>query len=122
MVPGQSLEEVSWLLRVAMGRRRSIAAVYDGRIRLRCPYRLGWNREGQRRVLCYQYGGARASGLDPRGARSNWRCVAVDKLSKIELLEDVWHTAANHSRPQTCMVEVEMEMEDQPEETPQNGQ
>lgn len=122
MVPGQSPEEVNQLLRVSMARRWPMVAVYDGRRRLLCPHRLGWNRESQRRVLCYQYGGASASGLDRKGALSNWRCLAVDKLSKIELRQDVWHTAANQPRPQTCIVEVEMDVEDQPEETPQNGQ
>jgi len=57
MAPGQSPEEVLRLLRVAVGLRRPMAAVYDDRRRLLCPHRLGWNREGQRRVLCYQYGG-----------------------------------------------------------------
>jgi hypothetical protein len=82
MVSGQSPEKVNRLLRVAMGRRRPMPAVYDRRRRLLCPHRLGWNREGQRRVLCYQYGGASGSGLDPRGALSNWWCLAVDKTLK----------------------------------------
>ena len=119
MAPGQSPEEVLRLLRVALGYRRSIAAVYDDCSRRLCPHRLGWNKEGQRRVLCYQYGGASVSGLEPGDARSNWRCLAVDKLSIVELLQDSWHTAPNHSRPQTCIVRVEMDVEDQPDDTPQ---
>ena len=122
MAPGQSPEEVLRLLRVAVGHRRPIAAVYDDCRRLLCPYRLGWNREGERRVLCYQYGGASVSGLEPRGAQSNWRCLAVDKLLRVELLQDSWHTAPNHSRPQTCIAQVEMDVEDQPEDAPQKGQ
>lgn len=122
MAPGQSPEEVNRLLRVAVGRRWPIAAVYDDCRRMLCPHRLGWNKEGQRQVLCYQYGGASVSGLAPGGARSNWRGLAVDKLSTVELLQDSWHTAPNHSRPQTCIVQVEMDVEDQPEQAPQNGQ
>ena len=119
MAPGQSPEEVIRLLRVAVGGRLPIAGVYDDCSRRLCPHRLGWNKEGQRRVLCYQYGGASVSGLEPGGARSNWRCLAVDKLSMVELLQDSWHTAPNHSRPQTCIVQVEMDVEDQPDDTPQ---
>jgi hypothetical protein len=87
MAPGQTPEEVLRLLRAAVGHKRPIAAVYNDCRRLLCPHRLGWNREGQRRVLCYQYGGASLSGLEPRGARSNWRCLAVDKLLRVELFQ-----------------------------------
>jgi hypothetical protein len=121
MAPGQAAEEWLRLLRVAVGLRRPIAAVYEERRRLLCPHRLGWNREGQRRVLCYQYGGASVSGLELRGAQSNWRCLAVDKLLQVELLQDSWHTAPNHSGPQTCIAQVEMDVEDQPEDAPQKG-
>ncbi len=122
MTRRQSPEAALRLLRVAVGYRRPIAAVYDDCKRLLCPHRLGWNREGERRVLCYQYGGTSVSGLEPRRARSNWRCLAVDKLLRVELLRDSWHTAPNHSRPQTCIARVEMDVEDQPEDAPQKGQ
>jgi hypothetical protein len=122
MAPGQSPEEVLRLLRVAVGHRRPIAAVYDDCRRLLCPHRLGRNKEGERRVLCYQYGGTSVSGLESRDARSNWRCLAVDKLLRVELLRDSWHMAPNHSRPQTCIAQVEMDVEDQPQDAPQKGQ
>jgi hypothetical protein len=121
MAQRQSLEEVNRLLRLAMGERRPIGAMYHNRRRVLCPHRLGWNKEGQRRVLCYQSGGASTSGLDPKGAQSNWRCLAVDKLSMVEIREDVWQTAENHSRPQTCIAQVEMDVEDQPKTRYQTG-
>jgi len=122
MASDQTLEEVNRLLQMAVGHRLAIEAVYDNCRRLLCPHRLGWNKEGRRRVLCYQYGGVSVSGLEPRGAQSNWRCLAVEKLSMVELLLDGWHTAPNHSRPQSCIVQVEVEVEDQPEDSPQRGQ
>ena len=67
--------------------------------RLFCPHRLGRNRAGELRVLCYQYGGERQSGLEAVGSPANWRCIALEKLSRVELLEGAWHTAPNHSRP-----------------------
>jgi hypothetical protein len=60
-------------------------------------------------VLCYQYGGDSESGLKPAGASDNWRCLAVEKLSHVELLDGPWQTAENHSRPQTCIEEVELD-------------
>jgi hypothetical protein len=64
------------------------------------------------RVLCYQYGGESGSGLQAAGSPANWRCVALEKLSRVELLEGVWQTAPTHSRPQTCVAEVDVEAED----------
>jgi hypothetical protein len=122
MAPSQSLEEVNQRLRLSVRRRQPISAVYDGCRRELCPHRLGWNRDDERRVLCYQSGGDSVSGLGEPGARSNWRCLAVEKLSQVEWTSDTWHTAPNHSRPQTCIVRVEMDVEDYPEREPQNGQ
>jgi hypothetical protein len=48
------------------------------------------------RVLCYQYGGESGSGLQAAGSPANWRCVALEKLSRVELLEGVW---ANRAEP-----------------------
>jgi hypothetical protein len=46
------------------------------------------------RVLCYQYAGESQSGLGPVGAPQNWRCLAVEKLSDVELLEAPWLDSA----------------------------
>jgi hypothetical protein len=110
------------MLGLSIRQRHPITAMYNGCRRQLCPHRLGWNNDEERRVLCYQYGGDSVSGLDEPGARSNWRCLAVEKLSEVELMPGPWHTAPNHSRPQTCIVRVEMDVEDQPEDNPQNGQ
>ena len=110
------------LVRSAVVGRRPMAASYHGRHRLLCPHRLGWNRKKQSRVLCYQYGGDSERGLEPAGSPANWRCMAVDELGEVKLLEDVWRTAANHLRPQTCIAEVDVDAEDQPDRDPQKGQ
>jgi hypothetical protein len=86
-----------------------------------CPHRLGRNRLGQPRVLCYQYGGESESGLGPIGSPENWRCVVFEKLRRVELLNDSWKTAPNHSRPATCVVDADIDADDQPERDPQKG-
>ena len=101
--------------------RRPIAASYNGLPRLFCPHRLGRNKEGELRVLCYQYGGASESGLQLLGSPANWRCIVLEKLRTVELLEDGWHTAPNHSRPATCVITPDIDAEDYPERDPQNG-
>jgi hypothetical protein len=93
----------------AIIQRRPIAALYRRRRRLLCPHLLGWNRHRRLQVLCYQYGGE--SGLKPAGASDNWRCLAAENLSQLELLEGSWQTAENHSRPQTCIEEVELDVD-----------
>jgi hypothetical protein len=119
LAPIQGTEEIYRLVRRAVVSRSPISAIYHGYGRLLCPHRLGWNRRRQPRVLCYQYGGESQSGLQPVGASANWRCIAVDELSQVELLDDAWRTAPNHSRPQTCVAEVDVDADDQPDRDPQ---
>lgn len=116
------LEDVYQTVREAVQNRRPIAAVYHNRRRLLCPYRLGRNKSGQLRALCYQYGGESESGLEPAGSPANWRCIAVDKLSGVELLSGAWRTAPNHSRPASCIVNADVDAEDYPPRDPPQGQ
>ena len=118
----QTVEDIYRLVWSAVASRRPIEASYHKRYRLFCPHRLGRNREGKLRVLCYQYGGESESGLEPAGSPANWRCVAVEKLSRVKLLDDAWRTAPNHSRPASCVVEPDIDAEDHPAGDPQNGQ
>jgi hypothetical protein len=117
----QTVEEIYARVWTAIAARRPVAAVYHGHRRLLCPHRLGTNERGALRVLCYQYGGDSQSGLEPTGSPSNWRCLVLEKLSKVELLEDSWRTASNHSRPASCLVNPHIDAEDYPERE-QNGQ
>lgn len=105
----------------AVESRRPISAAYHGHHRLFCPHRLGRNSRGERRVLCYQYDGESESGLGPPGSPSNWRCVALEELSKVKLLRGRWRTAPNHSRPAHCIVDVDIDAEDHRLGNPQQG-
>jgi hypothetical protein len=108
----QTVEDIYRLVWTAVEDRRPMGALYHGRRRLLCPHQLGRNREGQLRVLCYQYGGESDSGLELAGSPANWRCIVLEKLSKVELLDGTWRTAPNHSRPQTCVVIADIDAED----------
>jgi hypothetical protein len=118
----QTVEDIYRLVWAAVANKKPMRAIYKERPRLLCPHRLGRNQAGQRRVLCYQYGGESESGLEPIGSPANWRCIVLEKLWAVELLEDSWKTAPNHSRPATCVVEADIDAEDQPERDPQKGQ
>ena len=74
----QPIEDIYRLIWTAVRGRHAVAAVYKQRRRLLCPHRLGRNKQGQLRVLCYQYGGESESGLQrlvhpPTGAALRWR-------------------------------------------------
>jgi len=118
----QTVEDIYRVVWMAVSAKRPIVAVYHGRRRFLCPHRLGRNTEGQLRVLCYQYGGDSKSGLQPSGSPANWRCLVLGKLRRVELFEDVWRTAPNHSRPARCVMEADIDAEDHPERDPQKGQ
>jgi hypothetical protein len=108
----QTMEEIYRLVWAAVASKQPMEAVYRRHSRQLCPHRLGRNRDGQLRVLCYQYGGASEGGLQPEGSSANWRCLAVGKLSRVRLLEDVWRTAPNHSRPSSCVTDPDIDAED----------
>ena len=108
----QTVEDIYGLVWTAVVSKRPIRAVYNGCERWFCPHRLGRNQESQIRVLCYQYGGQSGSGLQAAGSPANWRCIVLEKLSRVELVEGAWHTAPNHSRLQTCVVKVDVDAED----------
>jgi hypothetical protein len=117
----QAVEEIYKLVWTAVANKQPMEAAYQGRHRLFCPHRLGRNKEGQLRVLCYQYGGDRQTGLQTPGSFTNWRCVALERLTRVKLSAGGWHTAPNHSRPGSCVAEADMDAEDQPERDPQKG-
>lgn len=64
----QTVEDMYRLVWAAVASKRPVEATYHGRRRLFCPHRLGRNKAGQPRVLCYQYGGDSESGLEPEGS------------------------------------------------------
>jgi len=113
---GQGLNEAYEFLLRAAARRQPVAAMYDSQPRLLCPHVLG-RKSGRFHVLFYQFGGSSNSGLPvaPEGAGD---CLAVEKLSHVELSAEAWHTQ-QRSRRQTCIDEVDFDVDSQLEEDPQ---
>src|SRR5947199_3141038 len=107
----QSVEEIYEVLKTAILTRTPIAATYNDRRRFLCPHTLGRSKDESFHALCYQFGGSSNSGLQPRRSPDNWRCIRLDKLSEVELIEGRWHTPENHSRPQSCIAFVEYDSE-----------
>jgi len=115
---GSGVSEIYELLRYAAARRQPVAATYDQRPRLLCPH-VGGRKSGYLHVFCYQFGGSSNSvePLAPEG-RGVWRCLAVEKLSQVELRTGAWYTEPR-SQKQTCIDEVDFDTDTQPGEQPQ---
>ena len=114
----RAVNETYELLRRAAARRQPVAAIYDGLPRLLCPHVLG-RKAGEFHVLVYQIGGSSSSGWPLKASQSGiWRCLAVEKLSQIELSAEAWRTPPR-SRRQTCIDEVDFDVDDQSAEDPQ---
>jgi hypothetical protein len=114
----QAVSDIYELLRLAAARRQAVAAIYDGLPRLLCPHVLG-RKSGRLHAFVYQFEGSSHSGLPmaPEGV-GGWRCLAVEKLSQVELRANAWHTEARSPR-QTCVDEVDFDADAQAEEDPQ---
>ena len=112
------VSEIYELLRYAAARRQPVAATYDGQPRLLCPH-VGGRKLSRRHVFCYQFGGS-SNSVEPLAAedRGVWRCLAVEKLSQVELRTGTWHTEPRSPR-QTCIDEIDFDADAQPEEDPQ---
>jgi hypothetical protein len=117
----QVVKEIYALLRLAAARRQPVAATYEGLLRLLCPHVLG-RKSGRLHVFCYQFGGSSNSGLARTpGKVGGWRCLAVERLSQVELRTDAWHTESRSPR-QTCIDEIDFDADAQSGDNPQKGQ
>ncbi len=97
------------LIREAILNKRQVHATYHGHRREMCPHALG-TKNGRKQALFYQFGGTSRTGLGPIGSSDNWRCIPIAWLSDIAISDGPWYTAPDHSRRQTCVGTVEVEV------------
>jgi hypothetical protein len=97
------------LIRQAILEKKAIYATYSGLHREMCPHVIG-TKNGKPQALFYQYGGESSSRpIQPDGSPDNWRCIEIAKLSNVQIADvGIWHTAPDHSRPQTCVGDVDV--------------
>lgn len=92
----------------AIVNKKIVIAMYDGYERIMCPHVLG-TKKGRQQALFYQFAGGSKSGLSPDGSPNNWRCLFLDQLTNVSSQDahGEWHTAPDHSRPQTCVDHIQ---------------
>lgn len=99
-------------IREAIARRQQVIAVYGGHRREMCPHAIGLGAGGNEQALFYQFAGGSSKGnaslLDER---DRWRCMALDALNDVEVRDGEWYSAGNHSAPNTCIKEIDLEVD-----------
>lgn len=88
------------LIETAIKNKISLSFDYDGRIRHASPHEYGLDKNGEHKLMTYQYGGDSSKPLPPDG---EWRCLFLNKISNLKTNDDAWHTRNDHSRPNTCI-------------------
>lgn len=94
------------LLREAIAKQKQVRCLHQGHERFICPHVIGM-KNGRRKILAYQFAGGSSSVLPPGG---DWRCMFVDDIMSVEIMDGPWHTGKGDSRPQTCVDQIELEV------------
>jgi len=86
--------------------RKQVTCTYQGRYREVCPHAVGW-KDGQEKVLVYQFGGQSSQALPPGG---EWRCLFVNQVRNAQSRDGNWYTGHSHLEPQTCVDDIDLEV------------
>ena len=94
------------LIKQAIQTKQQVVAMYLGDWQEMCPHVLGL-KDGEENCWFYLFGGTSSSaGRNLMG----WRCMKVGELSNVSIRPGPWHTDPRHSRPQTCVDEIDVEV------------
>jgi hypothetical protein len=96
------------IVREALAHKRTVIAMYDGFRRELCPWAIG-SRHGVQRGLFYQRGGLTSSGPVVPGAPNNWRCMDLERLEILEVVDGEWIGPTEHRRTSGCMDVVDLD-------------
>lgn len=98
------------VIRNAILNKQNISADYKGYHRIMTPHTLG-NKAGKEKCLLYQFDGESSSAtVFPENSPSNWRCVFIDELTNVTIVGGALHTCQSHSKKQTCVDDVDIEL------------
>jgi hypothetical protein len=95
------------IIRAAMLARRQVVCSYNGYRREICVHTIGMSG-GKEMILGYQFAGE--SSNPPQSDEQRWRCMEVAKLERITVRDGPWRTSTNHSKAQTCVKDVDLEI------------
>ena len=97
------------IIKQAIKNRECVTCNYNGYLRKMTPHVLGTKNRTEQ-ALFYQYDGQSSSGLSSDPTK-NWRCIPINKITNLTTNTDSFQTANNHSRPQTCVDTIDVEVD-----------
>ncbi len=97
------------LVKQAILNKQCVTCNYNGYLRIMTAFVSG-TKNGRQQTLFYQYVGQSSSGLSTDPTK-NWRCVPIDKIENLCINNDFFQTANNHSRTQTCVDSIDVEIQ-----------
>ena len=94
------------LITQAINNKQCVSFTFKGLERKMSPHIIGF-KKGKRQALFYQYGGKSSSKLSIEETQ-NWRCIRVNEIEDLKVIEDTFQTPYNYSvEKQTCIDKVE---------------
>ena len=94
------------LFALAMAERKPVHCTYSGYQRIVCPVILG-HTKGEEKALVFQIGGQSSKPLPPQG---QWRCLKLANVSGAELHDGPWRSGSSHQQAQTCVEDVDLDV------------
>ena len=84
--------------------------MYEGHYREMCPHAIG-TKNGREQALFIQFGGSSSSAGEVTPDDAKWRCIPIGGLTQVDVQDGEWHTLDDHSQPQTCVGDIDLEVE-----------
>ena len=101
--PAQNSSRTYDLFYEAMRNKKQIHCLYDGTPREICPVILGHSGK-EEKALVYQFGGKTNSRLP------EWKCFSLSKVTEVKLRDGPWHVGDRHRQRQSCVKEVDVDV------------
>jgi hypothetical protein len=100
------MQDTYQVLYAAIQNKKTVSAFYQGYQREMCPHALG-TKNSRPQCLFFQFAGGSSSGLPAGGM---WRCVPVEGINIVRVYDGPWYTGDGHSKEQTCVGNVDIEI------------
>ena len=94
------------LIKIAIKNKKQITCHYQGYYRELCPHVIG-RKNGVEQALFYQFGGRSKTEGEISPKNGKWRCLRIGELSSVASKDGNWYTGNNHSRPQSCVDDID---------------
>lgn len=98
------------LIYQAIENKKQIHADYQNYHRQMCPHVLGHKQNKEQALFCQFGGESKTDGvITPDNAK--WRCILVEELSNVKIVDGDWYTLDTTGQKRTtCVDEIDIEI------------